>query len=471
MSAAISFRDPAGFCIGLNGHILRVVGPEHVAALEAFLNSTCGREFTADGTLIPTRLLGKAELSRWLDCSEFKEALADRPVGAVFEHERIDFPSFPHEWSADMLHAAAVLTLDLALEALKGGYQLKDATPCNILFRRAEPAFVDVLSFEPRTPGQTIWTAYAQFVRTFLLPLLANKYWNTSLAEIFTTRRDGLEPEELFAKCTWFQKLRPPFLTLITLPKLLGGNGATVGPTSKTGDEKALFIIESLLKRLRSSLVKLRTTRRSAGWLRYMDTHNYDPAAFSAKETFVRAALTEFKPQKLLDVGANTGHFSRLAAGLGAQVIAIDSDAACAGECFARARQERLNVLPLVVDIARPTPSLGWRNAECASFLDRARGHFDAVLMLALVHHLLVSERVALNEIIDLAAELTKSLLIIEFVPFDDPMFQRLLRGRDALFAYYNRELFERTCERRFDLMRSADLPGTSRRLYLLRKK
>ena len=30
MSAAISFRDPAGFCIGLNGHILRVVGPEHV---------------------------------------------------------------------------------------------------------------------------------------------------------------------------------------------------------------------------------------------------------------------------------------------------------------------------------------------------------------------------------------------------------------------------------------------------------
>src|SRR3989442_1355157 len=190
MSAAISFRDPAGFCIGLNGHILRVVGPEHVAALEAFLHSTCGRQFTADGTLIPTRLLAKAELSRWLDCSEFKEALADRPVGAVFEHERIDFPSFPHEWSADMLHAAAVLTLDLALEALKGGYQLKDATPCNILFRGAEPVFVDVLSFEPRTPGQTIWTAYAQFVRTFLLPLLPNKYWNTSLAEIFTTRRD-----------------------------------------------------------------------------------------------------------------------------------------------------------------------------------------------------------------------------------------------------------------------------------------
>src|SRR5436190_3032354 len=202
-----------------------------------------------------------------------------------------------------------------------------------------------------------------------------------------------------------------------------------------------------------------------------MDTHNYDPVAFTAKEAFVRAALAEFKPQKVLDVGANTGHFSRLAAGLGAQVIAIDSDPVCTGECFARARQENLDVLPLVVDISRPTPALGWRNAECASFVDRARGHFDAALMLAVDHHPLVTERVPLSEILDVAAELTKSLLIIEFVPFQDPMFQRLLRGRDSLFVHYNRELFERSCERRFGIVRSADLAGTSRRLYLLKKK
>jgi SAM-dependent methyltransferase len=259
---------------------------------------------------------------------------------------------------------------------------------------------------------------------------------------------------------------------MVTLPKLLGGEGVVVGPASKTDDEKALFVIESLLKRLRSSLAQLRPTpRKPTGWSRYMETHSYDADGFSAKEAFVRAALSEFKPQKVLDVGANTGHFSELAAGLGAQVVAIDSDAACAGECFARARQDNLDILPLVVDIARPTPSLGWRNGECASFLDRARGHFDAVLMLALVHHLLVTERVPLNEIIDLAAELTKSLLIIEFVPFEDPMFQRLLRGRDALFGNYNREFFERSCECRFEIVRSADIPGTARRLYLLRKR
>jgi SAM-dependent methyltransferase len=444
MSAATSFRDPAGFCIALNGHVLRVVAPDHVAQFEGFLHSACGRKFAGAGTLIPTRLLTKPEVSEWLQSPEFTRAVNGGGIGAVFEHERIEFPSFPCEWSPEMLYAAGELTLELARDALRCGYNLKDATPHNVLFRGSKPVFVDVLSFEPRIPGESIWKPCAQFVRTFLLPLLANKYWRTSLAEIFTTRRDGLEPEELFTRCSWLQKLRPPFLTLITLPKLLAAKGETVQPAARINDEKALFILEAQLKGLRSNLKSLKPADRTrTRWSNYMDTHGYDAGAFAAKEVFVRAALAEFKPQKVLDVGANTGHFSQIAAALGAQVIAIDSDPNCAGECFRRARSESANVLPLVVDITRPTPALGWRNSECASFLDRARGQFDAVLMLALVHHLLVTERVSLKEILQLAAELTKSLLLIEFIPAEDSMFQRLLRGRDALFAHYSRQVFE----------------------------
>ena len=93
------------------------------------------------------------------------------------------------------------------------------------------------------------------------------------------------------------------------------------------------------------------------------------------------------------------------------------------------------------------------------------------VLMLAVVHHLLVTERVPLNNIVDLAAELTNSLLIVEFIPFEDPMFRRLLRGRDALFASYNRDAFERACEQRFQIVRGAELPGSGRRLYLMKRR
>ena len=470
MPETASFRDPAGFCVALNGHILRVVEPAHVAHVEGFLNSPCGRKFTASRALAATRLLTKAEISDWMERPEFARASEGHGIGAVFEHERIEFPSYPCEWSPAMLYAAAESTLDLALEAWKCGYNLKDATPWNILFRGAEPVFVDLLSFEPRVAGESVWRPYAQFVRTFLLPLLANKYWGTSLADIFTTRREGLEPQELLAKCSIFQKLRPPFLALVTLPAWLDGKEGA--PARLANDEKAAFIVESLLKRLRATLRGLRPSpSANARWSNYMETHNYEPHAFAAKETFVREALMECKPKHVLDIGANTGHFSRIAAASGARVVAIDSEPACAAESFLQARTERLDVLPLVLDVARPTPAMGWRNAECASFLDRARGQFDAVLMLALVHHLLVTERVPLREIFSLAAELTRSLLIIEFVPAQDPMFQRLLRGRGALFASYTREAFEQACQRQFNILRAADMPGNGRRLYLLRKK
>jgi hypothetical protein len=91
--------------------------------------------------------------------------------------------------------------------------------------------------------------------------------------------------------------------------------------------------------------------------------------------------------------------------------------------------------------------------------------------MLAVVHHLLVGERIPLDEIINLAAELTTNILIIEFVAPDDSMFRRLTRGRDALFSDLNPAVFEKACLRRFEIVRSQHVDHTNRWLYLLRKK
>src|SRR5207249_3979296 len=108
-------------------------------------------------------------------------------------------------------------------------------------------------------------------------------------------------------------------------------------------------------------------------------------------------------------------------------------DPAVVGATWRRARAEQLDLLPLVVDLAQPTPATGWDNREWPGFLERARGQFDAVLMLAVLHHLLVTERVPLPAILALAAALTRDLAIIEFVAPEDPMFRRLARGREGL--------------------------------------
>jgi len=202
-----------------------------------------------------------------------------------------------------------------------------------------------------------------------------------------------------------------------------------------------------------------------------METHSYDRRAFAEKEKFVQQAFAQSQPKSVLDLGTNTGHFSLLAATQGAHVVAIDTDAASLAALWAQARLRQAKVLPLVVNLARPTPATGWRNLESLSFLERARGKFDLVLMLAVLHHLLVSERIPLDEILDLVAELATDRVIIEFVPPGDPMFQVIARGRDALFGDLTRQSFEAALQHRFTLLTSRQLPNSGRWLYLLARK
>jgi ribosomal protein L11 methylase PrmA len=199
--------------------------------------------------------------------------------------------------------------------------------------------------------------------------------------------------------------------------------------------------------------------------------NNYSAGQFDAKERFVQQALAAHAPRTVLDVGCNTGHFSFLAARSGAQVVSIDYDPAVVGAVWRKAHGEKLDVLPLVVDLTRPTPGVGWQNREWPSFLDRARGAFDAVFMLAVVHHMLVTERVPLARIVELAAELTSDLLIIEFVAPEDSMFRRLTRGREELHRGLNAAVFEQAFEQRFEVLESLLLENAARCVYRMRRK
>jgi len=206
-------------------------------------------------------------------------------------------------------------------------------------------------------------------------------------------------------------------------------------------------------------------------WSDYMETKSYREDGFDAKERFVRAALERNRASAVLDIGCNTGHFSGLAATHGTQVVAVDSDSVCVGRTYERAVANSLSILPLVADISRPSPAMGWRNQEQASLISRLSGRFDLVLMLAVLHHLLVTERVPLSDVLKLAAELTTDLLVLEYVGPADAMFKRLLRGRDELYSHVTVAWFEAVCREHFEIVESKSLEPLDRRLYLLRKK
>jgi SAM-dependent methyltransferase len=468
-----SFRDPAGTLYRFPDHILRSVQPAYVKDLEDFLATSAARDAIDDGRLVRSVRVSPSEYPE-LDASLIQGQVQGQ---SLWEHERIPFPSFPYEWPPEMLHAAASLTLDLAEAALEEGFGLKDATPYNILFRGARPVFVDVLSFERRDPLDSTWMAYAQFVRTFLLPLMANRYFGMPLDQILTGQRDGIEPETMYRWAGFWRRLVPPFLGLVTIPKWMGGNKSGTAPAYRRkpagSPEQARFVLSGLFRNCRKQLNSLSpAAAKESNWSGYLDRKSlYSPAQLKQKEVFVQAALDLARPQTVLDVGANEGRFSVLAARSGAAVVAIDSDPTVMGTAWRASSGEKLDVLPLVVDLTRPTPAVGWRNQECASFLERARGGFDLVMMLAVVHHMLVTERVPLENLLELADELSREYVLIEFVAPQDPMFQRIVRGRDELYCHISPAWFEAAALSRFELVRSTRIDGLNRWLYLFRRR
>ena len=475
---AASFRDPAGCLLPHRGRILRLVTPEGVADLTAFLAAKPARKFLENGRVVPTRALDPVETDELLADPEFRALYEARGATEIVEHERIWFPSYPYEWAPEMLHAAAELTLELARGLLPAGIGVKDGTPYNVLFRGAEPVFIDVLSFERRDPDDPTWLPYAQFVRTFLLPLLANKYFGLSIEQILTTRRDGLEPEEVLRWLKPSQKIRPPFLSLVSMPTWLGSrrkadDEGIYRKRSAGNPEKARFILESLLNGLRRTLERLRpATARNSVWSDYMTSNNnYTSATFGEKEAFVQEALAEFAPRRVLDVGCNTGHFSSMAARAVAQVVAIDYDPVVVGGVWRAAREAHLDILPLTVNLHASQPRHRLAQSRVPAVSGPAGGAFDGVLMLAVIHHMLVTERVPLPDILSLAAELTTNIAVIEYVGPEDSMFRRLVRGREELHRSLSPAVFEAACRPDFDVVRSRAIEGSHRRLYLPRKR
>jgi SAM-dependent methyltransferase len=219
-----------------------------------------------------------------------------------------------------------------------------------------------------------------------------------------------------------------------------------------------------------------RRTRRAlaetaaSSWSEYQTTlTHYTAAESEAKLEWVRRALDASQPARVLDIGANTGEFSTLAAEAGAQVVALERDQAAASRIFAIARQRNLPIETIHADIARPTPAIGWENAESSALIPRLEGQFDLVLMLAVIHHLILMEQIPIPAILALCHRLTRRHLIVEWVPVADPMFQELMRGRDSLYGALSEADLLTACAGRFRTVNRQALDN-GRVLFLFEK-
>ena len=465
-AGARSFRDPDATLVEHDGRLIRAVRGHALESFRRMLEDPVVRKWMDDGRLVRTRPLARIETPPQL--VDFD--------GECFEHERLPFVSQPAEWAPEMLAAAGMLTIDLARALLGRGWQLKDATPANVLFRNAEPVFVDLPSIVAREPGNCLWIARHQFETTFLLPLIAAVEAGLPVSWTLSNPVAGLSHESLAGILGGRRWLKPRLWRSVALPAALAAKAAAGHAVPRTlkasSEEQARYILgrsyAALVRQLERCVVTL--AARSSHWHRYTATRrHYGSSDLEAKRTFVADAITSARPRRTLDIGANTGEFSEVAAVQG-DVVALDIDERSVAAIWERARAKRLPILPLVGNFGRPTPALGWRNRELESLLARAAGGFDLVLMLAVVHHLRVTEGVPVAEQFDAVASITRRHLLVEYVPVTDPMFAAIARGREPLYADCLRPEFEATLLRRFQVDRKHELPN-GRVLYLARKR
>lgn len=454
-----SFRDPTGRVFRAHGRVFRTLSPEAAPAIDALFDSGLLEEAAGAGRIVAT----------WRHRAE-EAGLDIEIVGErVLEHETIPTITYPYEWSFSMLRDAALCALDLHLAALARGYVLKDATPYNVQFLRGRPVWIDVPSLVPHAPGRP-WTAYAQFCRTFLFPLLLAAHRNIDFRPFLRGHIDGVDlaTADALLGGAWNALIHRGVFTHVTLQSSLDRKfrGDVFDPKTVEAGGFTPGTLTTLAKGLRDVVAGLDSKNGSSShWMDYDATR--DPAERAWKENFVRGALAVATPRVVLDLGANTGRYSRLAAVGAERVIAIDSDSAAVERLYveSRSRPEGTRILGMVLDLLDPSPALGWDLRERSGWTDRIRGDF--FLALALVHHVAIAGNAPLAEFVELLARLAPRG-VVEFVGPGDPLAQRLLVRRDTPPMGYDRENFERLLAARFRVVGRSELPGGDRTLYRL---
>ena len=453
-----SFRDPDSRVFESGGEVFRALSARGLEDWNALRASAAFAELTDRGSVIETQEVGG-------------DATATLPEGwaGVLRHAAVPFVSYPYEWTFGMLRDAALLQLDVLERCLAESLMVKDSSPYNVQWRGVAPVFIDIGSFEHYRGGP--WAGYRQFCQTFLFPLLLQAHKNFSFRPLLRGQVNGIEPAQMRGLMSGLDLTRIGVLKHVALHNAVDARNANRGEGSRaTADHlrESGFsgaVAAAAAKNMGSLVRKLRWKPGDSHWTTYQQSSTYTDAEREQKKAFVREALSQRHAGLLLDLGCNDGTFSLLAQDHADYVVALDNDEQTIDLMYRRLRADgNTKILPLVMDLTDPSPAIGWRSQERPSFLERAKP--DAVLALALVHHLAIGANIPLPEVVSWLHSLGGHL-VVEFVGPDDPMARRLLLNKPAgLFPDYRPEVFETLLAERFEIERQVTLESGTRTLY-----
>lgn len=447
-----SFKDPSGFVFESGGTIYRQVNQYYAAQYRQLMDSGLYKQLVSQQRLIAH----SAVAENMTNSPDWYATLQPEPVQTI---------SYPYEWCFEQLQDAALLTLTVLKTSLQHGMILKDATPFNIQFHKGRPVFIDTLSFDTYDPKQP-WIAYRQFCQCFLFPLYLEHYLKTDIQRILSTYIDGI-PVDFVAKLLPLKSRLSLGVWLHVYLQHTASTSTRANKQTAAFSKKKLLDVISHLTSIITSFPNNKTYKTT--WSNYYEDTILSKEYLAEKEKIVRAFIQNSTARSVLDLGANDGYFSRVFASHPMQVIATDADNRCISRLYQEVKKNNMeNILPLILDIANPSPAIGFHNQERAAFHDRVKT--DLVAALALVHHLVIGKNISLRVLAHYFNSIAPEL-IIEFVPKEDVKVQQMLKTRPDTFADYTTTVFENMFLQYFEIISKKNVPGTHRVLYHMNRK
>ncbi|HUG08522.1 MAG TPA: methyltransferase [Acidimicrobiia bacterium] len=441
-----SFRDPASRIVFSGDRVLRLLDERGLRSWDALSTTDFFARATSEG-----RLIGATPV----------EYAAEGVAGAL-EHPRIPFVSYPHEWTFSMLKDAALLQLDLLADALADGITIKDATPFNVQFVDGSPMFLDIGSFEEYSPGEP-WIGYRQFTRQFLFPLMLRTDAGIPFQPWLRGNPDGPTAAEMRSVLGFWQRLRPSTILHISLQARMERrmSGTAVRNQLKTAGFGAEMILANVRK-LRKLVEGLKWDAGAVGWVEY-ESCDHVGRDRDQKTDFLADALATHRPRRVVDLGANDGHFSELAAASGALAIAVDGDEPVLDALYRRGSKVSI----VLSDLTNPSPSQGWAGKERPALMERANP--DLVIAYGLIHHLIYTASIPPAEVVAWLAGFGCPV-VVEFVAPEDEMVAKLTANKleSELHPDRSRTDFEGLLSRHFETIASLTLGEGTRVLYRL---
>ncbi|MBQ9337240.1 MAG: SAM-dependent methyltransferase [Lentisphaeria bacterium] len=444
-----SFRDPSGYVFRQGDGFFRRITSQGLADHDRFVRSGLADELLKAGLLVPFE-----EISR--DAS-----------GAVLRLETLPFISYPYEWSFGQLRDAAALTLEIMRRSLEHDMVLKDASAFNVAFRHGRPIFLDHTSFMVRRVNEP-WRAYRQFVTHFLNPLLLMRKVDLRCLSLFRTDLGGIPLDltsKLLPRRTWFD---PNILIHVHLHARFDRH-YSADPQQRKIPAMSKGRLTNMIWSLEEWIRTMPIPKQLTQWEEYYGKTSYTEASFQFKKEQVEAMCRNLHPDTTLDLGANTGVFSEVAARYSKRVIAADCDAQSVEQLYrlGRSLKKTADFQPLLLDLNNPSPAVGVFNEERMPFFARCRS--SLALGLALIHHLRITGNWTPAQIARLFSCCAPAALV-EFVPREDVQVKRLMRGREEFFEDWTLPDMLEAFRPEFPRIETVAIPGSPRTLIKLYK-